>query len=100
MHPWLEGVKPTILKRGILASGWYPACIPGEVIERASVPRRRRWWVKRLLPLLMLAWWLFYWDGEHWIQFGSWNSESLCEANAQIFLDKGISAVCIEVKSW
>jgi hypothetical protein len=50
--------------------------------------------------MLMLAWWLFYFDGEHWVQFGSWDSARLCETNAQNFRDKGITAVCIEVKSW
>jgi hypothetical protein len=58
--------------------------------------------VRRALAVLVLVltWWLFYWDGEHWIRFGSWDSRSICEANAENFRAQGIEAVCIEIKAW
>ena len=56
--------------------------------------------MKRALAMLSLVWWLFYWDGEHWMPFGNWDSRSLCEKNAESFHAQGLHAVCIEVKSW
>ena len=33
--------------------------------------------MKALLAIVTLTWWLFYWDGEHWITFGSWDTRSI-----------------------
>ncbi len=56
--------------------------------------------MKALLAIVALAWWLFYWNGEQWVPFGSWDTRSLCEKNADSFRDQGIYAVCIEVRAW
>jgi hypothetical protein len=56
--------------------------------------------MKALLAIVTLTWWLFYWDGEHWITFGSWDTRSICEKNAENFRANGIQATCIEVKPW
>jgi hypothetical protein len=48
----------------------------------------------------LLAWWLIYYNGEHWIFRRAFGTQSLCETAAENLRQEGISARCAEIKAW
>ena len=48
----------------------------------------------------LLAWWLIYYNGEHWIFRQAFSTQSVCETAAGNLRVQGIAARCAEIKSW
>jgi hypothetical protein len=54
----------------------------------------------RMVLSSLFAWWLIYYDGEHWIFQRSFITHSLCEAAAENLRHQGIGARCAEIRAW
>jgi hypothetical protein len=48
----------------------------------------------------LLAWWLIYYNGEHYIFGRAFTTQSLCDAAAENLRQQGLWARCAEIRSW
>ena len=53
-----------------------------------------------MMVAALLAWWLIYYNGEHWVFRQAFSTQSLCETAAGNLRGQGIAARCAEIKNW